>query len=166
MKSWKLFLYRLISCLLPETRCFPFKACLLRWCGAKIGRNVRINSSAHILGVGSLEIGDDVWIGNDVILMPMSPARISIGSCVDIAPGVYLSTGSHLIDAEGSHSAGSGFNLDIVVGRGVWLGARSVVLPGVTIGEKSIIGAAALVTRDVPSRVIAYGVPSRIARSI
>ena len=58
MKSLLLWIYSLIVHLLPETRCFGLKAFLLRRCGARIGRNVRINSSVRILGTGRLEIGD------------------------------------------------------------------------------------------------------------
>ena len=166
MISWKLYLYGVVVRFLPETRCFAAKAALLRWCGASIGRNVRISSSAHIIGVGNLEIGDDVWIGNDVILMPDAPAKLRIGNCVDIGPGCYIGTGSHLVDVSGTHSAGRGENEDINVEDGVWVGARAVVLPGVTIGRKAVIGAGSVVTKNVESRVVAVGIPAHKLRGL
>ena len=167
MKSWKIYIYNMIARLLPETRCFSLKSAMLRWCGAKIGSNVRINSSAHILGIGNLEIGNDVWIGNDCIIMPMSPATLKIGNCVDIAPGVYISTGTHEINhGHDGHSAGIGMNMDIIICDGAWLGACSVVLPNVTIGERAVIGAGALVNRNIPSHSVAVGIPAKPIRNL
>lgn len=166
MKSWKLYLYRIIVRFLPETRCFSVKASLLRWCGAVVGHNVRINSSAHIIGVGNLEIGDDVWIGNDVILMPDAPASLRIGNCVDIGPACYIGTGSHQIDVNGAHSAGRGKNADISIEDGVWIGARSVVLPDVVIGRKTVVGAGSVVTKSVEPKVVVVGVPAHKLRDL
>lgn len=165
MISWKLYLYKLISLILPETRCFGLKVRLLRWCGAKIGHNVRINSSVHISGVGKLLIGDDVWIGPRTLLISGCPATVSIGSHVDIGPDVCIVTGSHEIDTQGSHVAGRGYNTDVVIEDGAWIGCRATILPGVTIGQKTVIGAGSLVVRDVPSKCVAYGVPARLARN-
>lgn len=68
MKTSRLWLYSLFCRLMPETRFFGLKASLLRWCGAKIGMNVRICSSASFYGCGELNIGDDVWIGHRTMI--------------------------------------------------------------------------------------------------
>ena len=70
MSPCKLWLYRLMTGWLPETRCFGLKAALLKWCGARVGRNVQVLSSAIISGDGTLIVGDDVWIGRDVVMTP------------------------------------------------------------------------------------------------
>lgn len=75
--------------ILPETRCFGFKRWMLRLCGAKIGKNVRICSSAKFLGAGDLEIGDNTWIGHQCLIS--SSSRIIIGANCDFAPRVYIS---------------------------------------------------------------------------
>ena len=97
MKPFRLWIYRLLTWWLPETRCFGWKSYLLRWAGATVGKNVRINSSAVFSGNGDLSIGEDVWIGAGSVIMPVAPARVTIGNHVDIGPGVMILTGSHEI---------------------------------------------------------------------
>lgn len=92
--------------MLPETRCFAFKAALLRWCGARIGTHVRICSSAHIIGNGDLQIGDDVWIGSGVFISTVKGVKVQLGACCDIAPRVSILTGMHKITPDGAHIAG------------------------------------------------------------
>ena len=164
MRTPLLHLARLIFIALPETRAFRIKSALLRLAGARLGDNVRICSSALVLGAGELSVGDDTWVGHQALISATS--RITIGSAVDIGPRVYIGTGTHDIDPEGAHSAGAGVSQDVVIADGVWLGANSVVLPGVTIGEKSVIAAGAVVTENVPPRVMVGGVPARIIRDL
>ena len=141
MSSVKLWLYGLIVHNLPETRCFGFKAALLRWCGAKVGKNVRITSSARFLGTGHIEIGDDVFISFDTMFNTNQQATIKIGNHVDIAPRVMLLTGSHVVDREGEHVAGEGKANDIEVGDGSWLCAGTIILGGAKLPPKTIVGA-------------------------
>ena len=164
MNTKRAIIVRGIMKLLPETSFFALKRNLWRWAGVKIGMNVRICSSAFILGTGELEIGDDTWIGHQVFIETGS--NIKIGACVDIAPRVYIGTGSHEIDSIGQHSAGNGTSLPIVIEDGVWLGANVTILPGVTIGKKAVIGAGSVVTRNIEPFVLAVGVPARILRKI
>ena len=70
LSPFRLWLYRIVAARLPETRAFGLKARLLRWCGAEVGRNVRINSSAVVSGTARLRIGDNVWIGGGAIILP------------------------------------------------------------------------------------------------
>ena len=149
---------------LPETTCFGLKRLLWRWAGAKIGRDVRICSSAFILGAGELSIGDGTWIGHQVYVETGS--RVDIGANVDLAPRVYIGTGSHEIDAVGPRSAGKGTSLPVAIGDGAWIGANAVILPGVTIGEKTVIGAGAVVTKSIPARAVAVGCPAKAVRPL
>ena len=164
MKSERLYICNLIFRLLPETRFFSLKVRLLRWAGAKIGTNVRVCSSATILGVGALEIGDDTWVGYQVLIHASS--SIQIGRCVDIAPRVFLGNGTHLLDPTGSHSAGAGVSRDIIIGDGVWLGATSTILPGLVVGAKAVVGAGAVVTKDIPEKAVVAGVPAKLIRTM
>lgn len=167
MNSFKLYLYGLVSRLLPESRCYALKNSLLKWAGAKIGSNVRIYASAHILGTGGLIIGDDVHIGPGVRINTFFPATITIGSHVDIGPEALLETGTHEIDPSGDHIGGKGKSLSVVIGSGSWLGARATILPGVTLPPKTLVAAGAVVTKsiDVPCSLIA-GVPASLKKVI
>ena len=149
VRPFRLWIYRLLTWWLPETRCFGWKRLLLRWGWAKLGKNVRINSSAVFSGNGGLVVGDDVWIGAGDVISPVAPASITIGTHVDFGPGVMIITGSHEVDIEGEHIGGKGKAASVVIGNGCWLGARALILPGVTLAEKTLVAAGAVVTKSV-----------------
>ena len=165
MKSHWLWCYHLLTRWLPESRAFGVKAVLLRLAGAKVGRNVRIYSSAKFTGVGELEFGDDVHIGPAVVIATARPAKINIGSCVDIGPGAMILSGSHEIDSVGEHIAGRGIAKPVTVGEGCWIGARSVILPGVELPRKTIVAAGAVVTKSVEvEQCLVAGVPATVRK--
>jgi acetyltransferase-like isoleucine patch superfamily enzyme len=164
MSPARLYIYGLISRFLPETSCFKFKRALLRWAGARIGEGVRCCSSVRILGAGELSIGQDTWLGHDVLIVCSS--AVKIGANVDIAPRVYLGTGTHVIDFVGLRSAGRGISHAVFISDGAWIGACAVILPGVTVGERAVVGAGSLVTRDVQSLTLAFGVPAKEVRKL
>ena len=167
MKPCRLWIYRLLTWWLPETRCFWWKRGLLRWAGATVGKNVRINSSAICSGNGGLVIGDDVWVGARDVICSTAPAHIVIGSHVDIAPEVMMLTGSHEIDPAGEHIGGKGMATSVTIGNGCWLGARATILPGVTLAEKTLVAASSVVTRSVdePCTLVA-GIPARFKKRL
>ena len=161
MKTTRLYLCGRIMRLLPETRFFAFKSAMLRWCGAEVGKNVRICSSATIMGNGPLKIGDDVWIGEGCFIRTSPGAGISIGSCCDIGPRVSIVTGTHEIVAAGPHVAGTGRGLSVSIGVGCWLCLRSTILPGVRLAARTLVAAGSVVTRDVKEDgVMVAGVPA------
>ncbi len=164
MKAWKLFLLTKLFQFFPETRLFSLKAAMLRWAGADVGENVRICSSVRILGKGPLVLGNDVWIGPETLIV--ASASIRIGNFVDIAPRVFIGTGTHEVDTLGEHSAGKGISKDIVIEDGVWIGVSSVILAGVVIGRKSVIAAGAVVVGSIKEKLLVGGVPAKIIRSI
>lgn len=165
MKSGRLWIYSLISRLLPETRFFGMKVALLRWCGAKVGKNVRISSSARFFGNGELTIGDDVWIGTDNLIHSVSRATIRIGNCCDLGPGVMILTGSHQIDPDEVHIAGKGTFANVEIADGCWLGARSLILPGVHLRENTVVAAGAVMNKSSTETKCLYaGVPAEIKK--
>jgi acetyltransferase-like isoleucine patch superfamily enzyme len=106
-----------------------------------IGKNVFINHGCSFLDLGGITIEDDVLIG----------------------PQVKLVTENHPVDPSNRKS------LDlksIHIGKNVWLGAGAIILPGVTVGENSIVAAGAVVTKDVPSNMIVGGVPAKFIKHI
>ena len=165
MKPFRLYLYSQIVRWLPETRFFGLKVKLLRWCGATVGQNVRINSSAQFSGDGTLSIGDDVWVGPGCFLSPVGEATIRLGSHIDMAPQVTILTGSHKIDVDGEHIGGEGYSASVVVGDGCWLGAKSLLLPGVKLSKKTVVAASAVVTRSIDCETsLVAGVPAKVVK--
>ncbi|WP_305068785.1 sugar O-acetyltransferase [Lacticaseibacillus sharpeae] len=90
---------------------------------------------------------------------------ITIGNNVKIGPRVNLLTAGHPIDAQTRISLLE-FAAPITIGDNTWLGGNVTVLPGVTIGSNSVIGAGAVVTKDIPDGVVAVGNPARVLRKI
>ncbi len=163
MKGISRYLVGIILPILPETRCFGFKRWLLRVRGAKIGKNVRICSSARFLGTGELEIGDNTWIGHECLIS--SSSKIIIGANCDLAPRVYIGTGTHEITVNCDRVADIEISRDIKIGDGCWLCVNTTILPGVEIGNKCIIAAGAVVTKPFQADLLLIaGVPAVVRK--
>ena len=91
--------------------------------------------------------------------------KVKFGDYVFIAPNCLFTTAEHALDVE-QRNEGLEVALPITVGNNVWIGAGVTVLGGVTIGDNTVIGAGSVVTKDIPSNVIAVGVPCRVVREI
>src|SRR5438132_179984 len=87
---------------LPATRCYGFKSRLLKAAGVSAHPSCRVVSSAQILGTIKVAIGEDTYVGHDVMIIGAG-AKVSIGNHVDIGPRALLTTGSHEIDMIGAH---------------------------------------------------------------
>ena len=108
-----------------------------------IGARTFINAGAVILDVGRVTIGENVQIG----------------------PNVQLLTPTHPLDPE-ARRTGAEAAEPIAIGDNVWLGGGVIVCPGVTIGRDTVVGAGAIVTRDLPDGVLAVGNPARVMRTL
>jgi acetyltransferase-like isoleucine patch superfamily enzyme len=144
---------------------FGVKRALLRWCGLKIGNDVRVASSAKFLSNGSINIGDRTWIGHDTMIVG-GDAPIQIGADVDIAPRVLIVSGSHVPQPGMHKAAGPGFSLPIIIGDGCWIGANATVLGGTEIGHSTIVAAGSLVRGKLGSGLTYAGVPARSAGEV
>lgn len=124
---------------------FPlrFRPALLRAFGARVGRGVRIRHHVRVLWPWKLVVGDNSWIGEGAWLLNLE--QISIGSDVCVSQEAFLCTGSHL-HAEETFEFD---NRPITVSDSAWIAAQALVLRGVHIGRGALIGARAVVTRDV-----------------
>jgi maltose O-acetyltransferase len=98
-------------------------------------------------------------------LVALDVARISIGDDVQIGPNVQLLTPTHPLEAEPRRAKLESAH-PITVADNAWLGGGVIVLPGVSIGENTVVGAGAVVTRDLPPNVLAVGNPARVVRSV
>jgi maltose O-acetyltransferase len=108
-------------------------------------------------------VGDRVFANFGLVCLDV--ARITVGDDTRIGPGVQLLTPTHPLEP-GPRRDGWESAQPITIGRNVWIGGAVVVCPGVTIGDDTVVGAGAVVTRDLPSGVLAAGNPARVVRSI
>ena len=90
---------------------------------------------------------------------------ITIGDRTLIGPGSHIICTNHALNAE-ERLQGWFDNRPITIGDKVWIGANVTILPGVTIGDETVIGAGSVVTKDIPARVIAVGNPCKVLRRI
>ncbi len=110
-----------------------------------------------------ISLGNNVYINFD--FCAVDDTHIEIGDNVMIGPRVIVATAIHPENAE-QRRRGLQYNRKVVIKANVWIGAGAILLPGVTIGENSIIGAGAVVTHDVPANVVAVGNPCRVLRPV
>lgn len=98
-------------------------------------------------------------------LTALDVAAITIGDDVQIGPNVQLLTPTHPLEAEARRDKLEAAQ-PITIGNNVWLGGGVIVLPGVSIGENTVVGAGSVVTRDLPANVVAVGNPARVIREL
>lgn len=133
-----------------------------------IGASVRIRSTVATIEFvtdadGTLEIGESTFINFGTTIAASHSVRI--GRECQIGPHcMFMDNAYHSVDPEQRNVVPP--SLPITIGDNVWVGARAIILPGVTIGDHSVIGAGSVVTRDVPARTFAAGAPCRVVRSI
>lgn len=124
------------------------RARILRAFGASVGTGTNIRHHVKIHWPWKLIVGDDTWIGEGAYLLNLEP--ITLGSDVCISQQAMLCTGSH--DARSPSFEFD--NAPIVVEDGAWVATRATVLRGVRVGAGAVVGATALVTRDVPPHAV------------
>jgi len=148
------------------------------WYVSISGPNITIGKCVTIIGERAKPVKIGVW-GREI-----DTGRIEIGDYVLISPGSRISAsdeiriGNSVMMANSVYIADSDWHgvydrterderkTPVVIGDNVWLGDHSVVLKGVTIGENSVVGANAVVTRDVPPNVVVAGIPARVVKEL
>jgi putative colanic acid biosynthesis acetyltransferase WcaF len=129
---------------------------LLRLFGARIGSGVVLKPSINIKYPWNLTIGDHVWIGEHVWLDSL--AQITLGDNVCISQGAYLCSGSH----DNSDSLFRPLIEPITIEDGAWIGAKAIILPGVTVRSHSVIAAGSVIMRDTEPYMVYSGNPAII----
>lgn len=110
-----------------------------------------------------VHLGEGVYANFNLTLV--DDTHIYIGDCTMIGPNVTIATAGHPILPQ-LRQQGLQYNMPVHIGKNCWLGAGVIVLPGVNIGDNTVIGAGSVVTRDIPANVVAVGNPCRVMRSI
>lgn len=111
----------------------------------------------------NISIGNNFAANYDCIILDV--CHVSIGDNVFFAPRVNIFTAGHPIDAD-IRNTQLEFGKKVIIGNNVWVGGNTVINPGVTIGDNVVIGSGSVVTKDIPSDVIAVGNPCRVLRPI
>jgi len=133
-----------------------WRVSLLRLFGAKVGEGVVIRERCSIQLPWRLSIGDHCWIGEGVEILCLDEVSIAEHCC--ISQGAYLCTGSHDFHSES-------FDLitaPIAIASHSWVGARAFVGAGVSVGEECLVGAGAVLIKDLPAQHRALGNPAQI----
>lgn len=139
--------------------------------GVSIGNEVTILKNCRLAVYGeisneSIIIGDRTYIGFGFTALSTSNSTIKIGKDVLFASNVLISSENHGIDPELGipYMSQELTSKDVSVDDGCWIGEKVIILPGVHIGKKSIIGAGSIVTKSIPAYSIAVGNPARIVK--
>ncbi len=131
---------------------------------AECGDNCYIELPFHANWGGSnVHFGD--WVYANFNLTIVDDGHVYVGDKVMFGPNVTIATANHPINPE-LRERMLQYNKDVHIGKCAWIGANTVIVPGVTIGENSVIGAGSVVTKDIPANVVAVGNPCRVLREI
>lgn len=148
---------------------------IIREIFGSVGSNVCVDIDFHCEYGKNIHVGDDVIINMNCTFVDNN--RIDIGSKVMIASDVKIYTATHSTsfmdysDDDDATAFQKSFGRTLYakpirIENGVWIGGGAIILPGVTIGARSVIGAGSVVTRDIPANVVAVGNPCHVLREI
>ena len=131
---------------------------------AEVGENCYIEPPFHSnWGGRHVHLGNNVYFNFNATLV--DDTHIYISDYTMLGPNVVIATAGHPILPELREKALQ-YNLPVHIGKNCWLGAGVIVLPGVTIGDNTVIGAGSVVTKDIPANVVAVGNPCKVLREI
>ena len=139
------------------------RSMILKTLLAEVGENCYVEPPLHANWGCNTHFGNNVYANFNLTLV--DDVDIYVGDSVMFGPNVTVATAGHPIDPELRRRVGQ-FNIPVHIGNNVWIGANSVILPGVRIGDNSVIGAGSVVTKDIPANVVAVGNPCRVLREI
>ena len=140
------------------------RTAMLRSMFAEIGEGCYIEPPLHA-NFGGKFVHFGKWIYANYNLTLVDDTHIYVGDDTMFGPNVTIATAGHPIAPE-LRCRGLQFNMPVHIGKNCWLGAGVIVMPGVTIGDNVVIGAGSVVTKDIPSNVVAVGNPCRVLREV
>lgn len=111
----------------------------------------------------NIRVGENFYANVGCTILDVAP--VTIGDNVMLAPNVNIYTAGHPLDAE-IRNSGLEYAYPVNIGNNVWIGGNVTIVPGVTIGDNTVIGAGSVVTKDIPANVVAVGNPCRVVREI
>ena len=137
---------------------------LLKQMFAEIGENCYIEPPFHAnFGGKHVHFGKNIYANFNLTMV--DDGHIYVGDYTMFAPGVIVATAGHPILPELRETVYQ-YNMPVHIGKNCWIGAGAIILPGVTIGDQVVVGAGSVVTKDLPSNVVAVGTPCRVVREV
>lgn len=136
---------------------------LMRRILGKAGERFKIISPFFCDYGFNIEVGENFFANTNLVIL--DEARVTFGDNVFIAPNCAFYTAGHPLDVA-QRNAGLEYSLPIRVGNNVWIGGNVCVMPGVTIGDNTVIGAGSVVVHDIPAGVLAAGNPCHVIRRL
>jgi maltose O-acetyltransferase len=140
-----------------------FRQELLRELFGAMGEDVLVEPPFHCDYGSNIYIEDGVFINFNCVFLDC--ADIALGRGTMLGPAVQIYAATHPTDAA-TRASGLELARPVIIGSNVWIGGSAIILPGVTIGDNSVIGAGSVVTRDVPANVVAVGNPCRVLKPL
>ncbi|WP_201467469.1 acyltransferase [Janibacter melonis] len=149
---------------LPRYRtCNRLKSAYLRSLGAEVGDRVVLYPGLWIMPVRGLRLGDDVDLAKGVLIT--GRGGVSVGSRTLVGYGTRIISSNHKVSGAGTVFGAGHEHAPVTIGADAWIGAGCTILPGVSIGDRAVIAAGAVVTKDVQEGDVVGGVPARLIRS-
>lgn len=111
----------------------------------------------------NIHVGENFYANFDCVFLDV--CEIRIGDNCFLAPGVHIYTATHPLHAE-ERNSGAEYGKPVSIGHNVWIGGRTVINPGVRIGDNAVIASGAVVTKDVPAHAVVGGNPAKFIKSI
>ena len=140
------------------------RTAMLKEMFAEIGENCYVESPLHSnMGCRNVHFGKNIYANYNLTLV--DDTHIYVGDYTMFGPNVTIATAGHPIHPD-LRRRGLQYNLPVHIGSNCWLGAGVIVMPGVTIGDNTVIGAGSVVTKDIPGGVVAVGNPCRVLREV
>ena len=140
------------------------RAALIKEMFAEAGEGCYIEPPFHANWGGKhVRLGNYVYANFNLTLV--DDGNIDIGDNVMFAPNVTVITATHPV-LPALREKGLQFNVDVKICNNVWIGAGAIIMPGITVGENSVVGAGSVVTKDVPPNTVVVGNPARVLREI
>ncbi len=158
LKTKKLYEYNNINPLNTEEREIAIKNLF-----GKVGKNCIVEQPFFCTYGYNISVGDNFFINTDCKLL--DAGKINIGDNVFIAPNVTIVTEEHAMNVE-ERIQGLEYAHPVNIGNNVWICTGAIILPGVTIGDNSVIGAGSVVTKDIEPNSLAVGNPCKVIRSL
>lgn len=127
------------------------------------GEHIHVEANIRVDYGYNIYIGENFYSNHDLTILDVAP--VTIGDNCMVAPGVHIYTATHPTDPM-ERNSGLEYAKPVVIGDNCWIGGRSIINPGVTIGNNVVIASGTVVTKDVPDNVVVAGVPAKVIKQI